>query len=146
MTCRTRLAWADVCLIAFLASASTVSAANTAPKISGTPAPSVYEGFRYRFVPTATDADRDRLRFFIRNKPAWAAFDPASGRLVGTPERPGLFEDIRILVSDGSATRSLPPFSIRVRWNHRPRIWGTPATRASVGSWYAFQPKARDRD
>ena len=145
MICRTGFLSAAACLLGLLTNASPVHA-NVAPAITGTPARSVYAGFTYRFAPTARDRDGDALRFSISNKPAWATFDPATGRLRGTPQRSGLFSNIVIRVSDGSATRALPAFSIRVLWNHPPRIWGTPQTRTAVGSWYSFQPTAHDRD
>ena len=70
-----------IVFFAFFAAAFPVQAANVAPTISGTPPSSVFVGFRYRFVPAARDSDGDRLRFSIANKPAWAGFDSATGRL-----------------------------------------------------------------
>ena len=146
MICRNRLLIAAACVLVPLTNASPAQATNVAPTIRGAPARSVYEGFAYRFAPVAADRDGDALRFSISNKPAWATFDPATGRLRGTPQSSGVFSNIVIRVSDGSATRALPAFSITVLWNHSPRIWGTPRTRVNVGSWYSFQPATRDRD
>ncbi len=42
---------------------------NVAPVISGTPATSVAVGAAYRFVPTASDENRDPLRFSISQPP-----------------------------------------------------------------------------
>jgi hypothetical protein len=70
----------------------------------------------YSFTPGSSDDDGDPLNFSIRNKPAWAAFDAATGRLRGIPQfgDVGTYVDIVISASDGRATASLPPFSIAV--------------------------------
>ena len=60
-------------------------AANTAPKISGTPPTTATVGYWYNFVATATDADGDPLKFSIVNKPAWLVFNTTSGRLSQEP-------------------------------------------------------------
>ena len=58
---------------------------NTLPQISGSP-PSLAEiGMPYAFQPTASDADRDTLRFKIQGRPGWASFDSMSGTLSGKP-------------------------------------------------------------
>jgi Putative Ig domain len=91
-------------------------AAKIAPTISGTPAASVTIGAAYAFNPAATAAEGRTLVFAIRNKPAWAAFDAASGTLSGTPvaANVGTYTQISISVSDGIASASLTPFSIGV--------------------------------
>ncbi len=91
---------------------------NHAPTISGTPATTVDAESLYRFTPTASDTDNDRLLFSITNKPSWASFDTATGELSGTPlnEDAGVTSDIVISVSDGIATASLPAFSIEVKY------------------------------
>ena len=93
-----------------------VSAANTAPTISGTPTTQISAGDAYSFVPTASDSDGDTLTFSIQNLPSWASFDPASGALTGTPIAAdvGTYANIRITVSDGAATASLPAFTLQV--------------------------------
>lgn len=94
----------------------TAQPANAAPTISGSPLTSAKVNEAYTFQPTASDPDGDQLTFTIANKPAWAAFDSATGRLSGTPSSSssGTFADIRISVSDGKATSSLGAFSIKV--------------------------------
>jgi hypothetical protein len=125
-------------------------AANTAPRISGAPVTSVRAFEHYNFRPVARDADRQRLRFAIANKPPWASFDPATGRLYGTPKAAyaGItFGAIRISVSDGITRRYLARFSIAVKpANRAPRISGRPLTFVPVGRGYAFRPTARDPD
>ena len=90
--------------------------ANRAPTISGTPVTTAKVSLAYAFQPTARDPDGDRLTFEVRSKPNWATFDPATGRLSGTPPEgsSGTFTGVQIVVSDGKATSSLPAFSIQV--------------------------------
>jgi len=96
--------------------APAATAPNQAPTISGSPGASVVAGQKYTFVPVATDSDGDSLGFSITNRPAWATFDTATGRLSGTPvaSNVGAFADIRISVSDGKATTALAAFSLTV--------------------------------
>jgi hypothetical protein len=90
---------------------------NRPPTISGTPATSVLQGTLYSFQPTASDPDGNPLTFGIASKPAWASFDPATGRLQGTPAAAnvGTTTNIVISVSDGTASASLPAFSVAVQ-------------------------------
>jgi hypothetical protein len=89
---------------------------NEAPTISGSPATSVDEDAFYNFQPVAGDVDGDDLAFSIENRPAWAKFNSSTGRLAGTPGAgdAGSYSNIRISVSDGTASTSLPAFSITV--------------------------------
>jgi hypothetical protein len=98
--------------------AITVSdAPNRAPTISGTPGTSVTQGTAYVFTPTASDPDGDTLTFSITNPPAWATFDPSTGRLQGTPGASdvGTTTGIVIRVTDGDLTTSLPAFNVTVQ-------------------------------
>jgi hypothetical protein len=89
---------------------------NSAPTISGTPPTSVVAGNTYSFTPTARDANSDALTFSIQNRPSWATFSTSTGRLSGTPtsSQLGTYSNVRITVSDGRASASLPAFSIAV--------------------------------
>jgi hypothetical protein len=89
---------------------------NQAPTISGTPPGSVVQGTAYAFTPTASDPDGNALSFSITNLPTWAAFNATTGRLSGTPTsaQVGTYSNIRISVSDGTATTNLAAFSIQV--------------------------------
>jgi putative Ig domain-containing protein len=95
----------------------TSAPANTAPTISGAPPTSATAGQAYSFQPSATDVDGDVLTFSIQNRPSWATFSPTTGRLSGTPtaSQTGTYSNIVISVTDGTATRSLSPFSISVQ-------------------------------
>jgi len=127
----------------------TVAAGNRAPVISGTPATSATAGQAYAFQPSASDPDGNTLVFSIANLPTWATFSSSTGRLSGTPSsaHAGTYGSITISVSDGTASASLAPFSITVASGNRaPVISGTPATSATAGQAYAFQPSASDPD
>ena len=124
---------------------------NRPPVISGTPMTSVAAGTAYTFVPTASDPDGNTLTFSVAGLPSWASFSTTTGRLSGTPPTTttGTFGGIVISVSDGSATASLPAFSITVTAptsNRPPTISGTPPTTAKQGTAYSFQPTAADPD
>jgi hypothetical protein len=86
----------------------------------------------------------------VQNRPTWATFNTATGRLTGTPtaSQLGTFSNVRITVSDGTATVSLAAFAITVTQvaNRPPVISGTPGTGATVGQSYTFTPTASDPD
>jgi len=92
------------------------AAVNHAPTISGAPIRTVVQGEFYEFMPSANDADDDKLVFSIARKPAWAEFDAATGRLWGTPSEAdvGNFTNIKISVSDGTDQASLTAFDVSV--------------------------------
>lgn len=118
------------------ATSSTVSPGNSpnqAPTISGSPGSSVAAGQKYTFVPVAADTDGDSLGFSVENRPAWATFDTATGRLTGTPtaSNVGAFAAISISVSDGKVTTALPAFSLTVT------AAGVASTNAATLSWSA---------
>jgi hypothetical protein len=93
-----------------------VAQANRAPTISGNPLLSVTVLTAYSFQPSASDADGNTLTFSIQNRPAWATFSTTTGRLSGTPALTDVasFSNIIISVSDGTASVSLPSFSLAV--------------------------------
>lgn len=126
---------------------SAAPAVNRPPTITGTPPASALVGQAYGFTPTASDPDGQTLTFAIANKPAWATFSTATGRLSGTPTSTGTHSSIAIAVSDGTATASLAAFSITVgSTNRAPTISGTPVTSAKAGQPYSFKPTAQDAD
>ncbi|MEJ2522452.1 MAG: putative Ig domain-containing protein [Gammaproteobacteria bacterium] len=105
---------ASASLSGFSISVTEDAPSNTAPTISGNPTTTVQVGTSYSFTPTARDADGDTLTFSIENQPDWANFSSTTGRLSGTPTSTGTFSGIRISVSDGTASASLPSFTISV--------------------------------
>jgi len=87
-----------------------------APQIDGHPQLVAVQSQRYDFRPLASDPNGDALTFSIQNKPAWATFDSATGRLTGTPDfaATGSSGNIVISVSDGKHTVALPAFDIAI--------------------------------
>src|SRR5690606_8587191 len=81
------------------------SGGSGAPTIDGRPGTSVVVGQTYTFQPKASDPDGDELTFAVANLPQWAEFDPATGRISGTPgpEDVATYRDITISVTDGTA-------------------------------------------
>jgi hypothetical protein len=141
-------------LTAFAAAPPADAATDTPPTISGTPPTTAIVGTTYVFAPTAADPDGQKLTYTIANKPAWMWFSAKTGKLSGTPKKAQAgrtFPAIRISVSDGVATTSLPAFSITVgtgsgTTNRAPTISGTPVTTAKIASPYAWKPTATDAD
>jgi hypothetical protein len=127
---------------------------NAAPTITGTPATTATVSQPYSFSPAASDPEKAALSFAIINRPSWAAFDTATGRLSGTPlaANVGSYSNIVIRVSDGTTNVSLPAFAITVAAaaatlpvaNVAPTISGTPITTATTGAAYSFTPSAAD--
>jgi hypothetical protein len=109
----------------------------------------VTAGSAYSFTPIANDPAGQPLTFSIKNQPSWANFSTNSGRLFGTPtaSNVGSFATIIITVSDGSASASLPAFTVTVSAqpvDGPPTISGSPATSVTAGSAYSFTPTATD--
>jgi hypothetical protein len=99
----------------------TVSAAppppNNPPVISGSPSSTtLVVGNAWSFTPTASDPDGNTLTFSITGRPSWMSFNTSTGRLSGTPtsSNVGVYQNIRISVSDGQATAQLPAFTLTV--------------------------------
>jgi hypothetical protein len=114
-------------------------------RISGTPPPSVVAGTSYVFQPSASARSGTEVSFSVANKPDWATFSIATGRLSGTPTsaQTGTYSAIVISASDGWRRASLPAFSITVSAaSTAPTISGTPALSVNVGAAYAFTPGA----
>src|SRR5882724_12736944 len=91
-------------------------AASTTLTIGGRPASSVTVSNTYSFQPTAKDKVKSRIKFDIYNKPAWADFDHATGRLSGRPSRRdiGTYGNITIRLTDWYGYVTTPAFSITV--------------------------------
>lgn len=89
---------------------------NTPPTIAGSPVTKTNAGAPYTVAPTAKDSDGDTLAFSIENRPTWATFSTATGKLSGTPtsQNAGMTANVVISVSDGKTSVALPAFSITV--------------------------------
>lgn len=98
----------DGALTARLAFTITVQQPNRAPTISGNGSRTVAAGTAYSFTPTASDPDGNRLTFSVTGKPAWLAFNTATGALTGTPAATDAGTSaMTITVSDGTLTATL---------------------------------------
>lgn len=141
---------ATASLPAFNLQVSAAPPVNRAPTISGTPRTSVTAGSSYSFTPVGSDADGNTLTYSIQNQPSWATFSATTGRLSGTPTsgNVGTSARITITVTDGTASASLPSFTIQVvaQANRAPTISGTPVLSINVLTAYSFQPSASDPD
>ena len=118
---------------------------NTAPEISGTPITTANTGKRYRFLPTASDINNDKLKFTVSRLPSWATFSATTGLLTGIPIDADIasYKNIVITASDGNLKTSLPAFNIDVG-NPAPTISGTPQRSINSGKLYSFQPRVTD--
>jgi hypothetical protein len=85
-------------------------------QINGSPVTTATVGQAYSFQPTVASAASTALKFSISNTPAWAKFDPTSGKLTGTPSasQVGTYKGITISVLAGTTIAALPAFSIVV--------------------------------
>ncbi|MEO9053431.1 MAG: fibronectin type III domain-containing protein [Steroidobacteraceae bacterium] len=111
---------------------ATVAAVSSPPvALAGTPASSVTVGQNYAFQPTVS-AGNGTVTFQIQGKPTWAAFNTATGALIGTPAvaNEGKTGAITITGSNGSNSASIGPFTIAV--NAAP---AAPATGSASLSW-----------
>ncbi len=118
---------------------STCLAASAAPDLSGTPRARVFATRHYVFQPEAVDPGKT-LRFSITHKPAWASFDPTTGRLYGKPtaQDVGTYSGIVIAAYDGEAMSELPAFEIVVQpaSARSATLSWAPPTQKSDGSTY----------
>ena len=120
-------------------------AANRAPVIWGTPITSALSSNWYDFRPGGSDPDGNPIWFTIANKPSWASFDSRNGRLTGLPPA-GTWYNVKIGVTDGYLSASLPAFNIYIKQNTAPIVAGSPPTTVAVGSKYDFIPSATNKD
>lgn len=99
----------------------TVREANTSPYLPWVPDQTIDEGGLLEFAFDATDADGDALTYSGDNLPLGATIDPAIGRFSWTPgmNQAGLYEDVRVVVTDGHRSR-FDVFSIEVAPTNRP--------------------------
>lgn len=91
-----------------------------APELSGSPITEVEVGQKYEFIPTASDPQGISLVFSITNKPEWASFDAATGKISGTATSSGVYSNITVSASNGYHQVDLTPFSIQVTETVKP--------------------------
>ena len=95
--------------------------------LTGTPAPTVTVGSVYHFQPALTPATGATVGYSVQNLPAWASFSTASGQLQGTPTAAdvGVYPNIVISASTGSASAALQAFAVTVKPSVAPNSPGT---------------------
>jgi hypothetical protein len=86
------------------------------PTISGTPPSSVIVGQKWSFQPEISDPDGDALTVTVENSPPWISLNQSTGYMEGVPGEGDVrtWSEIRVQVSDGQNSASLPTFSITV--------------------------------
>ncbi len=94
--------------------------------ISGVPPSSLLAGQSYTFTPVVGQRSNRTLKFSLDNQPSWLSVSEA-GVLTGTPSEQdvGLYKGLVLSVSDGTNTKSLPPFNIEViasQWRSGPTL------------------------
>lgn len=106
------------------------------PVISGNSATSVAAGSAYSFQPSASDPLGKPLSFSVHNKPDWANFSIATGRLYGTPNsgHTGTYSGITIVASNSSHSTALPAFNVTVT-NGTTTAPLPPSTRSAKVTW-----------
>lgn len=149
-----RLRYGALCALAtYSLFGSPLASAGDALTVSGTPPTTASVGTAYSFQPTTSDPTGRTVTYTIYNKPSWASFDTATGRLYGTPASAnvGTYRWVQIAGSDGQITSWLPAYTLTVSGTSssssgggsgstKLAIGGTPPTAATVGSAYSFQP------
>jgi hypothetical protein len=106
-----------VCLgLAACGGDSSDPSASGAPTISGTPPSSVLVGQKWSFQPSIADPDGDALTVSVENSPPWISLNGSTGYMEGVPSEGDVrnWSNIRVRVSDGQNSASLPTFSITV--------------------------------
>jgi hypothetical protein len=130
-----------------LLSPTWVEAASTLT-ISGSAPTTVVAAHYYTFQPSTSNPSGRKLTFAVYDKPSWAQFDSASGRLAGTPlaANVGTTYSIVVSVSNGVQRVALAPFAVKVLSlpNTPPTISGTPGATVVVPMAYSFQPTGTD--
>ncbi|MBU3059916.1 Ig domain-containing protein, partial [Pseudomonas indica] len=96
-----------------------VAGGNHLPAIANLGEMILREGETLRLPVTAADADGDALTLSVRNLPAGAVFDAASGVLTWTPgyDQAGTYEGITVIASDGKVQVSRR-FTVTVEQDH----------------------------
>ncbi|KZN61817.1 hypothetical protein N473_21760 [Pseudoalteromonas luteoviolacea CPMOR-1] len=96
-----------------------VTPVNDAPTLSGSPSTEIYADEEYVFQPTSFDADQDNLTFSVKNLPEWLSLDPVTGEIKGTAGNlnTGIYSDVTLSVTDGTASTVLPTFTINVNYS-----------------------------
>jgi hypothetical protein len=103
---------------------------NSPPIIRGTPTTSVIAGTLYSFTPTTYYADNFSISGTL---PPGLSFSTTTGKLSGTPNTGGTYNDIVITASNSIGSVSLPAFTINVGYELQVSITGAGCVTLSNG-------------
>lgn len=119
---------------------------NNPPDFTSSPNASAIQGKRYRYTPTAIDADGDLLTFSLDFAPAGMVIDPNSGTLSWFVDTAISESRVTIRVDDGQGGSDLQSFTLTIRPNQAPEFTSEPELKATVGSPYSYDANAIDQD
>lgn len=125
---------------------TTRSSNNHEPKFTSTPEPTAIQGKRYRYTPTATDADGDVLTYSLEFGPSGMVIDPASGTLAWFADTSLTSSRVTLKVDDGHGGSDIESFTLNIVPNEPPEFTTTPVIRALVGAAYSYDANAVDLD
>ncbi|UUZ69428.1 putative Ig domain-containing protein [Polaromonas sp. P2-4] len=114
---------------------------NNSPTVDAVNDIALTEGETLSLPLTAADADGDRLTVTIRNLPAGAVFNAATGMLTWVPgyDQAGTYNDVTVIASDGKATVS-QSFNITVEQGYaKPTLAAVAPQVLREGDRYALQ-------
>ena len=119
---------------------------NNPPDFTSSPLASAIRGKRYRYTPTAIDADGDSLTFSLEYAPTGMVIDPASGTLSWFVDTNMSESRVTLKVEDGQGGSDLQSFTLVIKPNELPEFISSPILKAVVGSPYGYDANAIDAD
>jgi hypothetical protein len=123
-----------------------VSAGNSAPQVTSTPATAATVGAPYRYDVDAADANGDTLAFSLTRAPAGMSIDPATGVIGWTPAATQLgTHAVSVQVRDPGGLVADQAYTVTVSvGNAAPQITSAAVTTATVGIEYRYTVAAAD--
>ncbi len=118
---------------------------NRPPVIESAPTFLARLGSAYKYQVTASDADGDKLEYFLTTKSPWMTIIKATGEIKGTPTTAGI-DTVVVEVRDARGAVATQGFAVNVRANQLPQITSSPATAAIAGATYRYAINATDID
>jgi RHS repeat-associated protein len=119
---------------------------NNPPDFTSSPVTSAIQGKRYRYTPTAIDADGDSLTFSLDYAPTGMVIDPASGTLSWFVDTNMSESRVTLKVEDGQGGSDLQSFTLVIKPNELPEFISSPILKAVVGNPYGYDANAIDAD
>ncbi len=125
---------------------TTRSSNNHVPEFTSTPKTKAIQGKRYRYTPTATDADGDALTYSLEFGPSGMVIDPASGSLAWYADTSLTASRVTLKVDDGHGGSDIESFTLNIEPNEPPEFTTTPVIKGTVGAAYLYDANAIDLD